>query len=108
MAATKGADAARAELETRIKAGGDDFDYQIALAELNVGQNRTDDAVQALQKLANTAATPDKKLAAQVKLAEVYIAKERQGGCRALDRGYPLEGSPKRRRAAAAGGLEHR
>lgn len=75
LAATKGADAARAELEARIKAGGDDFDYQIALAELNLGQSRADDAVQALQKLANTAATPDKKLAAQVKLAEAYIAK---------------------------------
>ena len=75
LAATKGADAARTELEARIKAGGDDFDYQIALAELNLGQNRADDAVQALQKLASTAATPDKKLAAQVKLAEVYVAK---------------------------------
>ncbi|WFU18793.1 tetratricopeptide repeat protein [Bradyrhizobium sp. CB3481] len=75
LVATKGADAARAELEARIKAGGDDFDYQIALAELNLGQGRADDAVRALQKLAGTAATPDKKLAAQVKLAEVYLAK---------------------------------
>jgi tetratricopeptide (TPR) repeat protein len=75
LTATKGADAGRAELEARIKAGGDDFDYQIALAELNQGQNRMADAVQAMQKLANTAATPDKKLAAQVKLAELYITK---------------------------------
>jgi predicted Zn-dependent protease len=58
LAATKGADAARAELEARIKAGGDDFDYQIALAELNQGQNRAAEAVEAMQKLANTAATP--------------------------------------------------
>ncbi|WP_198164380.1 tetratricopeptide repeat protein [Bradyrhizobium jicamae] len=75
LAGTKGADAARAELESRIKAGGDDFDYQIALAELNNGQNRTADAVQALQKLADTVAAPDKKLAAQVKLAEIYVSK---------------------------------
>ena len=75
LAATKGADAARAELEARVKAGGDDFDYQIALAELNQGQNRAAEAVEAMQKLANTAATPDKKLAAQVKLAELHIAK---------------------------------
>ncbi len=75
LAATKGVDAGRAELEARIKAGGDDFDYQIALAELNHGQNRTADAVQALQRLASTAATPDKKLAAQVKLAEIYVSK---------------------------------
>ncbi|MEH2628571.1 tetratricopeptide (TPR) repeat protein [Bradyrhizobium sp. AZCC 1719] len=75
LAATKGADAARAELEARVKAGGDDFDYQIALAELNHQQNRTVDAVQALQKLANTVAAPDKKLAAQVKLAEIHLSK---------------------------------
>jgi Flp pilus assembly protein TadD len=75
LAATKGPDAAKAELEARIKAGGDDFDYQIALAELNHGHNRTADAVQALQKLASTVAVPDKKLAAQVKLAEIYVSK---------------------------------
>jgi cellulose synthase operon protein C len=75
LVATKGAEAGRAELEARIKAGGDAFDYQIALAELHVGQNRADAAVQTLQKLVEAAATPDKKLAAQVKLAEVHLAK---------------------------------
>jgi pentatricopeptide repeat protein len=69
----KGADAARTELESRIKAGGDVFDYQIALAELNFAQNKIGDATQALQSLANTADTPDRKLAAQVKLAEMYV-----------------------------------
>ncbi|WP_247515037.1 tetratricopeptide repeat protein [Bradyrhizobium sp. 157] len=75
LAATKGADAARAELEARVKAGGDDFDYQIALAELNHQQNRTADAVQALQNLAATVVASDKKLAAQVKLAEIHLSK---------------------------------
>ena len=84
LTATKGADAGRTELEARIKAGGDDFDYQIALAEFNLGQNRADDAVQALQKLASTAATPDKKLVAQVKLAEVYIAKNNKAAAEPL------------------------
>ncbi|KRR27890.1 hypothetical protein CQ14_08615 [Bradyrhizobium lablabi] len=84
LIATKGADTGRAELEARIKAGGDDFDYQIALAELNLGQNRVDDAVQALQKLANTAATPEKKLSAQVKLAEIHVAKSNKAAAEPL------------------------
>jgi tetratricopeptide (TPR) repeat protein len=71
----KGPNVARTELETRIKAGGEVFDYQLALAELDFSQNKVSDATQALQTLANTAATPDKKLAAQVKLAEMYVAK---------------------------------
>jgi tetratricopeptide (TPR) repeat protein len=71
----KGPDAARTELERRIKAGGDVFDYQIALAELDFAQNKISDATQTLQALANTAATADKKLTAQVKLAEMYVNK---------------------------------
>jgi tetratricopeptide (TPR) repeat protein len=71
----KGPDVARTELEARIKAGGDVFDYQIALAELNFAQNKLDDATQALKALSSTAATPDKKLLAQVKLAEMYVGK---------------------------------
>lgn len=71
----KGPDVVRSELETRIKAGGDVFDYQVALAELDFTQNKFAEATQALQKLANTASTPDKKLAAQVKLAEMYVSK---------------------------------
>jgi tetratricopeptide (TPR) repeat protein len=75
LSLVKGADVARTELEARIKAGGDVFDYQIALAELNYSQNKLSEATQSLQALANTAATPDKKLAAQVKLAEMYAGK---------------------------------
>src|SRR3984885_14339743 len=71
----KGPDAARTELAGRIKAGGDVFDYQIALAELDFAQNKITDATQTLQALANTAATADKKLTAQVKLAEMYVNK---------------------------------
>lgn len=71
----KGPDIARSELEERIKTGGDVFDYQIALAELHFGQNRMDEAVRSLQSLANTAPTPANKLAAQLKLAEMYVSK---------------------------------
>lgn len=71
----KGPNVARTELETRIRAGGEVFDYQLALAELDFAQNKVSEATQALQALATTAATPDKKIAAQVKLAEMYVAK---------------------------------
>jgi cellulose synthase operon protein C len=72
----KGPAAARAELEARIKAGGDVFDYQIGLAELDVAQNKLDEATQSLQALASTASTPDRKLAAQLKLAELYASRQ--------------------------------
>ena len=58
----KGPDVARTELEARIKAGGDVFDYQIALAELNIAQSKISEATQALQALANTASSPDRKI----------------------------------------------
>jgi cellulose synthase operon protein C len=72
----KGPAAAQAELETRIKAGGDVFDYQIALAEIDLVQNKPADAVQLLQTLVGTASAPDKKLTAQLKLAEVYVSQQ--------------------------------
>jgi len=71
----KGPDAARTELEARIKIGGDIFDYQIALAELDFSQDRANDAMQALQALAKSASAPDKKIVAQLKLAEMYVGK---------------------------------
>jgi cellulose synthase operon protein C len=73
--AVKGLEAARAELDTRIKAGGDVFDYQMALAQFEVGQGKVEDATQLLQTLATAATTPARKAAAQVKIAEIYLAK---------------------------------
>ena len=72
----KGPAPARAELEARIKAGGDLFDYQIALAELDIAEKRVDEATQSLQALSNTASTPERKLAAQLKLAELYTSRQ--------------------------------
>jgi tetratricopeptide (TPR) repeat protein len=71
----KGAASGQSELVARIKAGGDVFDYQIALAELDFAQNDMTDAAQVLQDLAKSASTPDRKLAAQNKLAEFYVSK---------------------------------
>jgi cellulose synthase operon protein C len=72
----KGPAAARAELDARIKAGGDVFDYQIARAELDITQNKLDEATQSLQALIGTVSAPDKKLIAQLKLAEVYVTRQ--------------------------------
>ena len=72
---TKGAVAAQAELTARIKAGGDVFDYQIGLAEYDFTHGKIDEATQELKNLAATAGSPDRKLVAQTKLAEFYVAK---------------------------------
>jgi Flp pilus assembly protein TadD len=72
----KGPAAARTELEARVKGGGDVFDYQVALAELDVSQNKLDEATQSLQALVGTAPTPERKLATQLKLAELYISRQ--------------------------------
>ncbi|MBR0697786.1 tetratricopeptide repeat protein [Bradyrhizobium lablabi] len=71
----RGSDAVRKELEARIKAGGDVFDYQLALAELDVTQGKVKEATERLQALVNAAPSPEKKTIAQVKLAEVYAGK---------------------------------
>jgi pentatricopeptide repeat protein len=71
----KGPEAARAELDARITAGGDVFDYQMALAQLEVGQGKVDDATQLLQTVAKSATTASRKAAAQLNIAEIYLAK---------------------------------
>jgi pentatricopeptide repeat protein len=71
----KGPEAARSELDARIKAGGDVFDYQIALAQLEVAQGKADDATALLQTVVKSATTPARKAAAQLNIAEIYIGK---------------------------------
>jgi cellulose synthase operon protein C len=71
----KGPAAGGDELAARIKAGGDIFDYQMASAELSFVQGDLAGAAQQLQGLGKTANTPDRKLAAQAKLAEMYVSK---------------------------------
>ena len=75
LVSVKGSKAGRDELNARIKAGGDVFDYQMALAELTFADGNLPDAAQQLQSLANTATTPERKLAIQTKLAEMYVNK---------------------------------
>jgi tetratricopeptide (TPR) repeat protein len=75
LISSKGAKAGREELEARIKAGGDIFDYQITLAELDFAEGNLTSATQSLQSLAGTATAPERKLLAQTKLAEMYVNK---------------------------------
>jgi tetratricopeptide (TPR) repeat protein len=74
--AIKGAAAARAELDSRIAAGGDVFPYQMASADLDFVQSKFSEGIQSLEKLIKAENTPDHLLAAQVKLAEVYLSRK--------------------------------
>lgn len=67
--------AARAELEARVKAGGDNIDYKMALAEMDFLGGRQGDAIGALQKLASETEQADRKLMVQGKLLEMLVAK---------------------------------
>jgi cellulose synthase operon protein C len=70
----KGIAAAKEELLSRIKAGGDVFPYQMALADLSFEQGKSEDSVSLLQSLI-ASGSPEHKLAAQAKLAEFQFRK---------------------------------
>ena len=73
IGALKGSDAAHAELEARIKAGGRVFPYQIALARLDVAQKKLADGVKILDDLIKGSKSADDVLAAKTTLAEIYM-----------------------------------
>lgn len=73
LAASKGADAAREELQARIKAGGDVFDYQMMLVDLDFASAKPAEASDLLQNLVSSASTSERKIVAQVKLAENFV-----------------------------------
>jgi cellulose synthase operon protein C len=75
LVSSKGAKAGRDELEARIKAGGDIFDYQMALAELDFAEGNLTAAIESLRSVGGTATAPERKLLAQTKLAEMYVNK---------------------------------
>jgi cellulose synthase operon protein C len=76
LISSKGLAAGEQELNSRIKAGGDVFDYQIALAGAQAVQGNLAEATQSLQKLAGSAASNERKLTAQVRLAEIDVNSE--------------------------------
>ena len=76
LAAIKGPGAAQAELLDRIKAGGDVFTYQLALADLDFSQGNYSDSVEILQTIAADKQSPEHAVAAKIKLAEQDLARK--------------------------------
>ena len=70
---TKGPAAARQELEARIKKGGQVSEYQIALAEFEIGQGNVRDGVSCSRIWAAVKLPAKSALAAKIKLAEFYF-----------------------------------
>ena len=75
LGSVKGVSAARAELMARIKAGGQVFPYQLALAKLDFAQGDVSGSTTLLQDLIKTTAKPDDQMLARVTLAQMYIGK---------------------------------
>ena len=84
LGATKGPAEARRELLSRITAGGDVFQYQMALAEIDFAQGNISDSIQLLQTLSRSTDSREHALAAQIKLAELHIARKQSDEAEAL------------------------
>src|SRR5579872_1902983 len=82
--AAKGPDAAKQELVARVRAGGEVFPYQIALAELSFSQGDFAESERLLQELAGHATSTEQAVAAQVKLAEMDIKRKKLDAASAL------------------------
>jgi cellulose synthase operon protein C len=80
----KGPAAARQELLARINAGGEVFQYQIALAEFDVAQGNVADSIQLLENLISGARSREDALAAQVKLAQLQFTRRKLDVAEAL------------------------
>ena len=74
--AVKGAQAARQELASRIYAGGDVFQYQLILADLDFAQGNLVDSSKLLESIAANSG-PGRALIAKLKLAAMNIEKKR-------------------------------
>jgi cellulose synthase operon protein C len=76
LLATKGSAAARQELDDRIKAGGNVFPFQMALADLDVLGGDFTESSQLLEKLISNAASPADANAARAKLAAMQLGRK--------------------------------
>jgi tetratricopeptide (TPR) repeat protein len=82
--AIKGPTAAQQELDALIKAGGDTFTYQIALAQLDLTHDKASEGVALLKTLINDASSPDNALTAKINLAEFYLSQKQNDAAAAL------------------------
>ena len=76
LGSLKGPAAARAELVERIKAGGQIFPYQIALARLDFSQGNVAESTKLLDNLIKTSGSPENVANARVTLAQMYMSKK--------------------------------
>lgn len=76
LVATKGANAGKDELASKIKAGGDVFAYQMAFVDLDYSQGNVTDSVNSLNELIKAASSPEHTLAAKSKLAEIDVSQK--------------------------------
>lgn len=71
----KGPDAAKQELAARISAGGAVFPFQLASADIDLAKGNFADAIKLIEGLTTTG-TADNRIAAQVKLAQIYVGQK--------------------------------
>ena len=64
---------ARKELNARINAGGDTFQFQMALAEMDAEEGRSDEGEQLLLKLVGDTSTSGQKQIARIALGRLYL-----------------------------------
>lgn len=76
--------AARAELTTRIHAGGDVFRYQMALAEHYFREGNVADSVHFLENLAATLSSQEQALAAKARLADIHLVGKKMDAAEVL------------------------
>lgn len=81
---TKGADAARSELVSRIGAGGKVFPYQIALARFDFSLGHVDDSIKLLKELIDKSKAADETMAAKTALADIYVSKNNMAAAEPL------------------------
>ena len=85
LAVTKGPAAARAELVSRINAGGKIFPLQIALAKLDFAQGNATAGVDLLKKL-SASENHDDAITAKITLAQYYLIKRDDKDAQAVGR----------------------
>jgi tetratricopeptide (TPR) repeat protein len=69
----KSPDAARQELDARIRAGGEIFQFQLALAEMDLAEGNRTDGKRLLEQLVSTGNSPEKLRTATIALARMYL-----------------------------------
>jgi len=80
----KGPAVAHQELDTLIKAGGDTFPYQMALAQLDFIQGNSSDGIALLKALISDKGSADHATTAQTVLAQYYLSQKQPEAAAAL------------------------